>query len=213
MNTLKNFAKVLTVCMTLAFAANAQAQVWGEIGDPGQGHGGGYPNRGGEWQQVDEVHFTDDKTAVAIQNCKNARAADFRCNATRDYQCSPCSEIKHSDHSSYVVYQLVNNGGYYPGPGRPGPGPVRPGPGRPGRPGPGPGYPGNPGYGTPEREFVQTFHFYDNKTAVARQKCELERSRMVECRGDRNFECSPCTIESHTDHSQFDLYRIVFRRW
>lgn len=187
----KNFTKVLSVCVTLAFVAEAQAQVWGDIDD----HRGG---RGqARWEQVDEVHFTDDKTAVAIQNCKNARFADIRCN-DRSYQCSSCSEISHSDHSSYVVYQLIGGGGYRPEPGRP----VRPEPGRPGR-------PGRPGYGTPEREFLQTFHFYDKKTAVARQKCELQRDRMIEC-SSRGFECTPCSIESHTDHSQFDLYRINY---
>lgn len=200
MNVLKNFAKVLTVVVSLAFVADAQAQVWGGIGD-GRG-GGGYRGQD-QWQQVDEVHFTDGKTAIAIQNCKNARASDFRCNHP-DYQCSACSEIQHSDHSSYVVYQLIR-GGYNPGPGRPGDGwgPGRPGPGRPGD-----GW--GPGRGTPERQFLQTFHFYDKKTAIAKQKCELERSRMVECR-NASFECSPCTAESHTDHSQFDLYRIVYR--
>jgi len=176
MNVLKNFAKVLGVVVTLAFVVDANAQ-WG-----------GNRGRGG-WEQVDEVHFTDSKTAVAIRNCKNALAADRRCSIS-DYQCSPCSEIAHSDHSSYVVYQMIG-GGHNPGPGRPG---------RPGRPG------GDWGH-TPERQFLQTFHFYDEKTAVARQKCDLQRSRMTEC-SSRGYECTPCSVESHTDHSQFDLYRF-----
>lgn len=192
MNVLKNFAKVLSVVVTLAFVGSAQAQVWGGISD-GRG-GGSYPQS--SWQQVDEVHFTDGKTAVAIQNCKNARGADRRCN-DRNYQCSACSEIAHSDHSSYIVYQLVG-GGWNPPPPGPGPGP------RP----PGNGYP--PPDFVPEREFIQTYHFYDNKTAVAQQKCEWQRNSMPECRSAR-FECTPCTIESHTDHSQFDLFRIVYR--
>lgn len=187
MNVLKNSAKILSLCLMLGFAVDAKAQYYGERE---------------QWQQVDEVHFYSGKTAIAIQNCKNARLSDRRCN-DRSYECSLCSEIAHSDHSSYVVYQLAN-GGWQPG---------RPGPGRPDRPGrPGrPGYPGQPpGYGAPERHFVQTFHFYDNKTAVAKNKCEVQRSRMAECRS-ANYECTPCTIESHTDHSQFDLYRIIHR--
>ena len=172
MNVIMNLAKVLSVVVTMAFVADAQAQ-WGG-NDRGRGRGQD------SWQQVDEVHFTDGKTAVAIQNCKNALAADRRCN-DRNYRCSTCSEIAHSDHSSYIVYQLIGGGGGGWNPGRP----------------------------APEREFLQTFHFYDKKTAVAKQKCDLQRSRMVEC-SSRDFECTPCTVESHTDHSQFDLYR--FRR-
>ncbi len=128
-----------------------------------------------EWVQIDEVHFRDGKTAVAIQNCKNARQSDVRCTRSRDHQCGACSEISHSDHSSYLVYQLIGGGGYQP--------PSR-------------------------REFVQSFHFRDKKTAVARQKCEQYRSSLPQCSQARAYECTPCTIESHTDHSQFDLYRL-----
>lgn len=183
MNVFRNFAKVLSLCMAMAFVTTAYAQE-------------------GRWEEVDEVHFTDRKTATAIKNCKIAREADRRCSDS-NYNCSPCSEIRHSDHSSYVVYQLARGGWDRPGrPGRPDDGWDRPG--RPGR-------PDRPGYGTPERRFVQTFHFYHEKTAEARKKCETERSRMSECRSSREFECTPCTFESHTDHSQFDLYRIIYR--
>ena len=152
---------------------------WG--GGNGGGNGGGWGGGGGrneerQWQQVDEVHFRDGKTANAIRNCKAARERDFRCT-NRDYSCSPCSEIDHSDHSSYIVYQLLGRGGRdLPR--------------------------------TPQRRFIQTFHFRDNKTAVARQKCESYRAAMPQCGQPRQFECTPCTVESHTDHSQFDLYSI-----
>lgn len=202
MNVLKNFAKVLSVAVTLAFVANAHAQVWGGIGDNNGGYPGGYPGSypqpQSSWQQIEEVHFRDGKTAVAIQNCKNARAVDRRCN-DRNYQCSACSEIAHSDHSSYIVYQLIS-GGYPPPP------PPPPGHG----PGPGPRPPYPPPDFVPEREFVQSYHFYDKQTAVAKQKCDWQRNAMPECRSNR-WECTPCTIESHTDHSQFDLYRIIYR--
>lgn len=125
---------------------------------------------------VDEVHFYDSKTAVAIRNCQAAVATDRRCS-DRNYECSPCSEIAHSDHSSYMVYQYVGRGGYeLPR--------------------------------TPRRDYVQTFHFHDKKTAIAYQKCESYRARLPQCMNTRMYECSPCTVESHTDHSQFDLYRI-----
>ncbi|MFS4458848.1 hypothetical protein [Bdellovibrio sp. HCB2-146] len=132
-----------------------------------------------EWRQVDEVHFYDGKTAVAIQNCKNARQVDVRCVRSRDFQCGACSEISHSDHSSYLVYQLIGGGH------------------------------GGGGWNPPQerREFLQSFHFTDKKTAVAYQKCQQYRSSLPQC-SERRYECTPCTVESHTDHSQFDLYRI-----
>lgn len=130
-----------------------------------------------EWRQVDEVHFYDGKTAVAIQNCKNARAVDARCTRSRDYQCGLCSEVSHSDHSSYVVHQLVG-GGWNPEPPR------------------------------NERRFVQTYHFTDKKTAEAYNKCVRARTAMRECSDSRRWECTPCTVESHTDHSSFDLFSL-----
>ena len=91
---------------------------WGRGDDRGRDDRGGWGRgddrgRGGrtEWREIDEVHFYDGKTAVAIQNCKNARAADVRCNRTNEYQCGLCSENSHSDHSSYIVSQLIGNGG------------------------------------------------------------------------------------------------------
>jgi hypothetical protein len=143
--------------------------------------GGG---RGGreEWRQVDEVHFYDGKTAVAIQNCKNARAVDTRCTRSRDYQCGLCSENSHSDHSSYIVSQLIGGGGG--GGWNPAPPPNN------------------------RRQFVQSYHFTDSKTAEAYNKCVRNRAAQRECSDSRNYECTPCTVESHTDHSQFDLYRL-----
>lgn len=134
----------------------------------------GRPGRGGrsEWELVDEVHFYARKTAEAINNCRAARERDIRCSRTNDIECTTCSEIAHSDHSSYIVYERRQK--------------------------------------VPVREFVQTYHFYDKKTAIAYNKCQVEQQRMFECR-DSNYECSPCTKESHTDHSQFDLYRITYR--
>lgn len=135
--------------------------------------------RGGreEWRVVDEVHFYDGKTAIAIQNCKNARNVDNRCVRSRDFRCDPCSEISHSDHSSYLVYQLTS-GGWNPAPPR------------------------------NERRFVQSYHFTDKKTAEAYNKCVRARTAMRECSDSRRWECTPCTVESHTDHSQFDLYSL-----
>lgn len=132
--------------------------------------------RGGrtEWREIDEVHFYDGKTAVAIQNCKNARAVDARCNRTNEYQCGLCSENDHSDHSSYIVSQLFGNGGG----------------------------------GSVRREHIRTFEFTDRKTAEAYNKCVRNRAAQRECSDARNYECTPCTNESHTDHSQFDLYRL-----
>ncbi len=141
-------------------------------GSPGYGPGRpGRPGYGGgvDWVLIDEVHFRDGKTAVAIQRCKQNRVQDYRCNRN-DYSCSPCSEVAHSDHSSYFVYQLQNR--------------------------------------RTERRFIQSFHFRDKKTAVARQKCVSYRNSMRQCQDTRNFECTPCTVEDHTDHSQFDLYSI-----
>lgn len=142
-------------------------------GSPGYGPGRpgrpGYGGGGVDWVLIDEVHFRDGKTAVAIQRCKQNRVQDNRCNRN-DYSCSPCSEVAHSDHSSYFVYQLQNR--------------------------------------RTERRFIQTFHFRDNKTAVARQKCVAYRSSLRQCQDSRNFECTPCTVEDHTDHSQFDLYSL-----
>ena len=202
MNVLKNLVKVVSLSATLAFAGSAYAQVWGRINDGRGGGQWGGAQPQASWQQVDEVHFTDGETAIAIRNCQNARLADRRCN-DQNYQCSPCSEIKHSDHSSYIVYQLVGGGGGW------NPGPGRPGPGRP--PGGGGGWNPGPGHGgAPVRDFIQTYHFYDKKTAVAKQKCDWQRNSMPECRSS-NYECTPCTIESHTDHSQFDLYRISYQ--
>lgn len=156
---------------------------WGRSDDRG---GWGRDDRGGgrggreEWRQVDEVHFYDGKTAVAIQNCKNARAVDNRCVRARDYQCGLCSENSHSDHSSYIVSQLIGGGGG--------------------------GW--NPAPPRDRREFVQSFHFTDKKTAEAYNKCVRNRAAQRECSDSRNYECTPCTVESHTDHSQFDLYRL-----
>lgn len=181
--------------------------------DSGSGHGGGYPrpqpppygggNGGGhggggavneEWVQIDQVNFRDSKTAVAIANCKRAREADFRCNSTIDYKCGVCSEVSHSDHSAYIVYQLIR--GRNPGHGGGG-GPVRP---RPTPPAPAP----------IERVYEQTFHFYNKKTAEARNQCERQRASMPQC-SSPSYDCTPCTRESHTDHSQFDLYRLIRR--
>ena len=135
-----------------------------------------------QWVEVDQVTFRDSKTAVAIANCRAASQADSRCNGRlRDYQCSPCSDVAHSDQSTYIVFQLLQ--------GQHGPRPV-----------PQP---------TIQRELERTFHFKDKKTAVARQKCEAYRAALPQCSDSRFYECSPCTIESHTDHSQFDLFRLV----
>jgi hypothetical protein len=174
-NHMKHLVLALLTC--LSFSANAQ---WN-----GGGWGGGN-GRGEEWQQVDEVHFRDGKTAIAIANCKAARQVDVRCTRSRDYSCGACSEISHSDHSSYLVYQLVRGG----------------------RPGPGPG----PRPPSMDRQFEQSFHFTDKQTYVAYQKCVNYRAALRQCQSPRDYECTPCTQESHTDHSQFDLYRLV-RRW
>lgn len=138
-----------------------------------------------QWQEIDQVSFRDGKTAVAIANCKRAREADSRCNGRMpNFQCGVCSEITHSDESTYRVFQLLT-GGYRPAP-RPRPAPVP----------------------TVERQYERTFHFRDKKTAVARQKCENYRVSLPQC-SSASYECTPCTIESHTDHSQFDIYRLV----
>lgn len=60
-----------------------------------------------------------------------------------------------------------------------------------------------------ERQLERTFNFRDNQTAVARQKCENYRNSLPQCSDVRNYECTPCTRESHTDQSQFELYRLV----
>jgi hypothetical protein len=130
-----------------------------------------------DYVEVERVQFRDSKTAVAIRNCKAARAVDARCTRLKDYQCGACSEIEHSDSSTYIVYQLINH--------RPYPTP------------------------TVQREFVQTFHFNHKETATARKKCEQYRSSLPQCSDPRYFECTPCTVESHTDHSQFELYRLI----
>ena len=185
---------LLSLVTMMSLSANAQ---WNSGGRGGWGgdRGGWGNDRGGAsgWQQVDEVHFRDGKTAVAIANCQRARQADNRCTRMNDYSCSPCSEIAHSDHSSYIVYQMSRGGN---GPGRPGPG----------RPGPRPEPP-------QQRVFEQTFHFRDNKTAVAYQKCVNYISQLRQCQDQRNYDCTPCTQESHTDHSQFDLYKLTRRGW
>ena len=63
-------------------------------------------NGRGEWVQIDLVTYRDQKTAVAIANCKAARTTDVRCSRLQDHQCGACSEVAHSDSSSYVVYQF-----------------------------------------------------------------------------------------------------------
>jgi len=151
------------------------------------------PEPAPEWREVDLVNFRDGKTAVAIANCKRAREADSRCNGRMpNYNCSACSEIAHSDSSTYRVFQLLS-GGYQPAP------TPRPTP----RPWPAPAP-------TVERQYERTFHFTDRQTAVARQKCESYRASLPQC-SSAGYECTPCTIESHTDHSQFDIYRLVQR--
>ncbi|MCM2282104.1 MAG: hypothetical protein NDI61_09690 [Bdellovibrionaceae bacterium] len=161
----------LLMVVVSASIAEAQSIRWGNS-----------RGRSPELVMVDEVHFYDSKTIVAIRNCNRALERDVRCSNS-NYECSACSEIDHSDHSSYMVYQYVGRGGRdLPR--------------------------------TPDRDFIQTFHFTDNKTAIARQKCENYRARLPQCMNTRDYECTPCTIESHTDHSQFDLYRIrQGRRW
>lgn len=126
------------------------------------------PNRPG--RIVDEVIFRSSKTAVAVANCKKALVYDQRCYSS-NYSCSKCSEIPHSDQSSYVVYDRGN-------------------------------------YHAPRRELVNTFDYYDRKTVNAYRKCETARQRTPEC-SSFYFACSPCTVESHTNHSEFSLYRIV----
>ena len=83
-----------------------------------QGPGAPYPGPGPgpspfppQERIVDEVHFYHHHTARAIQMCEEQRQRDFRCNGARDQRCSPCSRIDHSDHSSYLVYQLIYGGG------------------------------------------------------------------------------------------------------
>ena len=129
-------------------------------------HGGG-----GNWNFVEEVHFYHDKTSQAIRNCKRAQDYDSRCTRRRRFICHPCSEIPHSDHSSYEVWSRgwSDTGG---------------------------------------RELVRTYDFYHRKTAEARKKCERARSRNRTC-SRRRYECSPCTRESHTDHSEYSLYRLT----
>lgn len=138
-------------------------------------------NGRGEWVQIDLITYRDSKTAVAIANCKAARTTDIRCSRLQDHQCSACTEIAHSDESTYTVYQFLRGGGG--------------------------GYQPNPP--SVRREFIQTLHFTDKKTAIAQQKCNQYRSSLPQCSQIRQYECTPCTIESHTDHSQFDLYRLV----
>ncbi|MEN0060479.1 MAG: hypothetical protein AAGB31_16685 [Bdellovibrio sp.] len=189
---MKLFMKTMLLMMCVSTIASAQIRPgnppgrgpggpgpgYGRDDDRGPGRGdnrgpGRGPGRGGngsEWRVADEVHFYDNKTINAINKCKQARERDIRCTRSTSYECSACSEIAHSDHSSYLVYERR----------------------------------------APVSRYVKTYHFYDKKTAVATQKCEAERARMFECR-DRNYECRPCTIESHTDHSQFDLYKIEYR--
>lgn len=207
---------------------------------------------------VDEVHFYHDKTAMAIRMCKEAREQDRRCSM-QNLTCHPCSEIDHSDHSSYKVYNLGYGGGR-PGDGRrddrvmamcsaieidrygydvyrysgraeswnfrdaeteacrialrecdyrksysnscvlererrvrPTPPPYRD-----------PGYPRPP---SGRREVVETYHFRDNQTAEAYRKCVAYRSQLRECTM-HDYTCSPCTQESHTDHSEFTLYKL-----
>lgn len=147
------------------------------------------PEEAVEWVQIQEVMFRDKKTAIAIANCRAALNQDFRCQ-DRNYRCGTCSEVAHSDQSSYTVWQNIrrgggNGGGYNPP--RP---PRNPNPPR-----------------TPIREFVQSYHFTDRKTAIAYQNCNIARQQLPHC-STRGYECTPCTQESHTDHSQFDLYVI-----
>ncbi len=60
---------------------------------------------------VDEVHFYHRKTARAIQMCLVAQRNDYRCDGSRRYSCSPCSQVRHSDHSRYLVYKNQRRGG------------------------------------------------------------------------------------------------------
>lgn len=184
---------------------------------------------------IDEVHFRHRKTAVAISRCKAARVSDNRCN-NRSLSCHPCSEIRHSDHSSYKIYSLRGGGGRqvtkncyaqeidrranvidsYLGSAtgrmpqrvkqracekamqtcriykyRSNTCQVR----------------GRNGGGNGSRRLVQTFHFRDRKTAEARRKCQVYRTNVREC-GMRSYSCTPCSVESHTDHSEFSLFKI-----
>jgi len=150
------------------------------------------------WVQVDVVTYRDRETGIAVRNCQAARAVDNRCVSMRNFQCGECSFIPHSDQSSYIVYQLMG-GGHQP----PMPPPYNP-PHQPPMP-----PPHQPPHTPPGgRQFVQTYHFYDKDTAVAKIKCDQARARMPECSNSRAYDCTPCTIEKHTDHSQFDLFRL-----
>jgi hypothetical protein len=133
-----------------------------------------------EWTEIAQVRKTSAKTAVAIGNCKAARAADFRCNEDKNYKCGACSEVSHSDESIYTVYQLLINGR-----GNSSPAPVR--------------------------DFVKKFEFTHDKTAEAYNQCLRQRTANSQCSQPQSYECTPCTVESHTNHSEYELYKINYR--
>lgn len=193
-----------------------------------------------EWTEIEQVRITDRKTAIAIQNCKVRRAADFRCNDGKNYKCGACSEVSHSDESIYVVYQLLANGGRGGRDDRGGWGRDdrrddrggwgrddrggwgRDDRGRDDRGGWGRGRDDRGGWGrddrgrddrgrgprAPERRYEETKHFRHDKTAQAYAECVRQRASNPQC-SSQNFECTPCTVESHTDHSQYEIYKIV----
>lgn len=132
--------------------------------------GGG--DNGGDFQIIDEVFFRHSNTYQAILACQAGLQRDERCTRS-GYSCSQCSQIAHSDQSSYVVYSDERSAN--------------------------------------RRTFLETFHFSDRQTAVAYQKCVTVRDRMPECSSPR-YECTPCTLENHTDHSEFSLYDLGRRR-